>query len=129
MGVGPAIVFSAIVSGFGGILIVLATPRTAFPLLVSAGLATNFIRPVYNINQVSLRQAITPHRLQGRMNATMRFLILGAAPLGALLSGWLGGAVGLRHAMTIMVAGTLLPFLWVYFSPVRGLRTIPEGQD
>lgn len=129
MGVGPAIVFSAIVSGFGGILIVLAPPRTAFPLLVSAGLATNFIRPVYNINQVSLRQAITPHRLQGRMNATMRFLILGAAPLGALLAGWLGGAVGLRHAMTIMVAGTLLPFLWVFFSPVRGLRTIPEAQD
>jgi len=129
IGVGPAIVFSAIVSGFGGILIVLATPRTAFPLLVSAGLLTNFIRPVYNINQVSLRQAITPHRLQGRMNATMRFLILGAAPLGALMAGWLGGALGLRHAMTIMVAGTSLPFLWVVFSPVRGLHAIPEAQD
>jgi hypothetical protein len=39
---------------------------------------------VYNINQVSLRQAITAHRLPGRMNATMKFLTVDATPVGGL---------------------------------------------
>ncbi|HET6143636.1 MAG TPA: hypothetical protein VFE02_09010 [Candidatus Acidoferrales bacterium] len=129
MGVGPAITLSALLSGFAAIPIALATPRSAFPLLVFAGLMNSFLRPVYNINQVSLRQAMTPHRLQGRMNATMRFLIMGAAPLGALMGGALGDALGLRRAVAITVAGTILPFVWVYFSPVRGLRTMPEAAD
>jgi hypothetical protein len=42
------------------------------------GLATgNFANVVYNITQVSLRQAITPERLQGRMNAGMRWIVWG----------------------------------------------------
>ena len=36
---------------------------------------------VYNIQQVSLRQAITPERMQGRMNSVMRFLVWGPIPL------------------------------------------------
>ena len=51
--------------------------------------------PVYNINQVSLRQAITPDRLQGRMNASMRFIVWGTIPIGALMGGALGDAIGL----------------------------------
>ncbi len=39
---------------------------------------------VYNVNQVSFRQALTPDRLLGRMNATMRFLVWGTLPLGGL---------------------------------------------
>ena len=37
---------------------------------------------IYNVNQVSLRQAITPERMQGRMNATMRFIVWGTMPIG-----------------------------------------------
>lgn len=128
-GVGRAIVGSAFVGGFATIPVVLATPHTAFPLLVAAGVVGNFTALIYNINQVSLRQSITPHRLQGRMNATMKFLILGTMPLGGLLGGLLGGVLGLRPAIGITVAGSLLPFLWVYFSPVRELRQIPEAVD
>ena len=75
LGVGPVIVGSALVGGLGLIPAVLATRATAVPLLVLSGLLGSFRGPVYNINQVSLRQAITPDRLQGRMNATMRFLV------------------------------------------------------
>ena len=77
LGVGPVIVGSALVGGLGLIPAVLATRTTAVPLLVLSGLLGSFSGTVYNINQVSLRQAITPDRLQGRMNATMRFLVRG----------------------------------------------------
>jgi hypothetical protein len=99
------------------------------PLLVLSGSIGNFGALIYNINQVSLRQTITPHRLQGRMNATMKFVILGTMPLGGLLGGALGSALGLRPAIAITAAGSLLPFLWVFFSPLRRLREIPEAMN
>jgi hypothetical protein len=103
-----------------------AQPATAYPLLILSGLLFSFVNPVYNINQVSLRQAITPLRLQGRMNATMRFLVWGTIPLGGLLGGALGDAFGLRPAIAISALGGMTSFLWVLLSPVRTLRAIPE---
>src|SRR5207302_2046783 len=59
---------------FGG-LVTLATPLALLgaPVVILSllGFINNLMVPVYNINQVSLRQAITPDRVQGRMNATM----------------------------------------------------------
>src|SRR5438132_898600 len=82
--------------------------------------------PVYNVNQVSLRQAITPDRLQGRMNASMRFIVWGTIPLGALLGGGLGEALGLRPTIALMAVCSLLAPLWVLLSPVRQLRAQPQ---
>ena len=42
---------------------------------------------IYNVTQVSLRQAITPERIQGRMNSVMRFIVWGTIPLGAIVGG------------------------------------------
>jgi hypothetical protein len=82
--------------------------------------------PIYNITQVSLRQAITPHRLQGRMNASMRFMVWGTMPIGSLLGGLLGGLIGLRPTLLVGSLGLFLPFLWVLFSPIRVLREQPQ---
>ncbi len=128
-GVGHTILAATLIDGLGLISIPFATRATAFLVLVLAGLLTSFANPVYNINQVSLRQAITPDRLQGRMNATMRFLVWGTMPLGGLAGGVLGEALGLRPAIAISVAGGALAFLWVAFSPVRALRAIPEPAE
>ena len=96
-------------------------------LAIMAGQFVSFIGVVvYNINQVSLRQAIVPIRIQGRMNATMRFLVWGTIPLGALAGGIIGTFFGLRTAVGISIAGTTLASLWIFFSPVRSLKSIPE---
>ena len=42
---------------------------------MAAQILFGFGSVVYNITQVSLRQAITPERLQGRMNAAMRWVV------------------------------------------------------
>lgn len=128
-GVGRTIVGAAFLGGLGLIPVALATRKNAFVLLVLAGLLGSFAGPAYNINQVSLRQAITPHRLQGRMNATMRFLVWGTMPLGGLLGGALGEGLGLRAAIAVSAAGGLLAVLWVALSPVRALQTIPEPAE
>ena len=80
----------------------------------------------YNITQVSLRQAITPERLQGRMNASMRWIVWGTIPLGTLTGGALGGAYGLRTALWVGAIGGLFTFLPVLLSSVRSIRDMPE---
>lgn len=126
LGVGRVIVAAPLISGLGFVPVVLATPALAVPLLTLGALVSSFGYPIYNISQVSLRQAITPHRLQGRMNATMRFLVWGTMPLGALAGGALGQVLGLRPTIAIAAVGAALAFVWVWRSPVRALRQIPE---
>lgn len=129
LGVGRTIVFGGLVSGVGPWLLAAATPSTAVAMLV-AGIAVGSSGiPAYNINQVSLRQAITPDRLQGRMHATMRFVVWGTMPLGGFLGGTLGTLLGLRPTLIVSAAGTTLAFLWVLCSPVFGVREIPSGED
>lgn len=81
---------------------------------------------VYNINQVSFRQAITPPRMQGRMNASMRFIVWGTIPPGQILGGVIGATLGLSAAIWVGAIGSCAAFLFVLFSPVRSLRAMPE---
>jgi MFS family permease len=58
-----------------------------------------------NVTVLSIRQTLTPDTLQGRVAATNRFVAMGIAPLGALIGGFLGGAVGLRTTVLITAIG------------------------
>ncbi len=81
---------------------------------------------LYAINYLSLRQAITPDRLLGRMTATMRFLTVAAAPLGSLAGGALATAVGLRTTLlTVGVLGLALTAGAIAWSPVRRHHKLP----
>lgn len=84
---------------------------------------------VYNITQVSFRQALCPPELMGRMNATIRFLVWGTMPLGALLGGVLGSSLGVRTTILIGALGGLLAPLSVIFSPLRTMRELPTVSD
>jgi predicted MFS family arabinose efflux permease len=77
---------------------------------------------LYEINQVSLRQGIVSENIQGRVNATMQFLSLGATLAGSLLGGWLGGVLGLRYILAAGACGTLLAALVVWLTPLRNYR-------
>jgi MFS family permease len=125
IGVGPTIVLTAFTFGLPMLIIAVATPSVAIAYGSVAMFVATFGSVVYNINQVSFRQAITPERMQGRMNATMRFIVWGTIPLGNIIGGILGSTIGL-HA-TIWVSGALsfIPFLPVLFSPVRTIREMP----
>jgi MFS family permease len=128
LGVGPTIVVSTLVFGPAALPIALATPDMAMPALALAGLLQGFGGAVYNVNQVSLRQAITPLRLQGRMNASMRFIVWGAIPLGATLGGILGSIIGLNATIWVGAIGGLFAFVPVLLSPVRKVRELPTEE-
>jgi hypothetical protein len=79
------------------------------------------------VAQVSYRQAICPPRLLGRMNAAVRWVVWGTLPVGGLLGGALGTAAGVRTTLWIAFAGSWLAGWWVFFSPLRRLREIPQA--
>jgi len=129
-GVGGATIIGTAVGGPASLLIPFA-PRgsAAVAFLVASGIIGGFGAVVYNIQQVSLRQAITPARIQGRMNATMRFLVWGTIPLGSLTGGALAATVGLRPTLFIGAIGQFVSVLPIVLSPIRGLRDFPEPEE
>ena len=129
IGIGPTIVVSAALAGIASFSVPLAPPDDPFWVLVIGGVFVGFGVVVYNVNQVGLRQAITPDRMLGRMNATMRLIVWGTIPIGALLGGALGTLVGLQTALWVSAVGASLSFLPVLFSPVRSLREIPAQAE
>jgi MFS family permease len=125
IGLGPTLFVMIVAGGLGAILVPLAQYGWAVPLLLVATVIASFTNPVYNINQVSLRQAITPDRVQGRMNATVRTIIWGTMPIGALVGGLIGSTYGLLPAMYIGIAIWVLAGFWILLGPIR-LRVQPE---
>jgi len=84
---------------------------------------------VYNVAQVSFRQAICPDRLLGRMNASIRFLVWGTLPLGGLIGGVLGEWLGVRGALWVAMAGQAVAVVWVLASPLRTMRDLPQADE
>jgi MFS family permease len=129
LGLGTAIVFTAVIFSFGGLAYPLAPKSFPLPALMAGQLLFGFSAIAYNILQVSYRQAITPERLQGRMNAAMRWIVWGTIPLGTLAGGAIAQATSLHTALWV---GALLgtpTFLWVLLSPLRSVREIPQPVD
>jgi MFS family permease len=126
-GIGRTSFWAAVAGTVGPVLIPLApTGLGAVPVLVVASFVTALGPSIYGINYVSTRQAVTPDRLQARMNATTRFVVWGAMPLGALVAGVIAQFLGFRFALAAMAALglTCLPVLW--FSAFRRLKVLPE---
>jgi MFS family permease len=130
IGVGRAIVWAQLATVFG--LLIPLAPQDKYrsiPFFVVAEFVIGAAIVIYNVNQLSLRQALCPERLQGRMNAVMRFLVWGTIPLGNLIGGGIATTAGLRTTIWVGVVGAMLAAVPVALSPVRSVERIPEQVD
>jgi predicted MFS family arabinose efflux permease len=105
-----------------GFLIPLATPGVGVLFFAGGYAGSAFGTSLYNINQLSFRQRLCPPNLLGRMNATIRFVVSGVSPVGALAGGLIGTELGLRPTMWVAAAGEFAAAGLLLMSPVRGLR-------
>ncbi|SDZ44824.1 Predicted arabinose efflux permease, MFS family [Amycolatopsis xylanica] len=83
---------------------------------VIAGFGGSYLVIVTNVVAVSLQQSITPERLRGRVNATIKFLLFGAAPIGSLLGGIIASGFGTRVALSVAAAGLFANGVWYLVS-------------
>lgn len=119
----------AVLIGYAGpLLIPLVTGPT---VLAACGATAGFFLlrgglAVSNVAGTSLRQAVTPPELMGRMTAGMRTLMWGIGATGALAGGLIGGWLGLRAGMWVAAVGFVVAALPILFSRIPRLREMPS---
>lgn len=130
-GWGPGIMVGLLLVGLSDLLIPLVRGSVvvAVAVLMTAQCFFGLGLVIFNAGQVSLRQVMTPDKLQGRMNATMSFLAGAVVPLGGLLGGALGETIGLRPTLLLAALGEILSVLWLLLSPIRSQREQPVLVD
>ena len=131
IGPGPSLLLGLAVCGIGWLLLA-AAPVSALGRLMFAAMLVCFGFGAVQIfiNFLSLRQAVTPARLLGRMTSTMRWLILLPAGPGALIGGWLGEHVDLRASLVFAGCSALLVSIAAWRHPLlRGVRALPVPES
>lgn len=95
-------------------------------LLFAAGWTSwTFSATLCGVALTSYRQAACPPDLLGRVNAASRWVTWGTLPLGGVAGGALAATIGVRASLWVATIGGCLSGLWLFFSPLRGLRDIP----
>jgi hypothetical protein len=125
-GLGRTMTGALLIGGAFGPLIPLAAFAGPWALaLMMLAQSGDFTRTIFDIHAISLRQAVTPDRLLGRVMASMDLLAVVLIPFGALLGGWLGDTIGVTETLTIAIVGQFMANLWVILSPIRNLAAMP----
>ena len=125
LGVGRTLVVTSFGFSVASLPVAFAPDSWLFVAVAASIFVGGFFGVAWNINQISLRQAITPTRMQGKMNATMRFIVWGTIPLGQIVGGFLASVLGLHPTIVIGAVGGVIAFLPVALSPVRDIVTMP----
>jgi predicted MFS family arabinose efflux permease len=130
LGICPSMILANTLAVLGTLCIPLVQgpPEQVVLLLSGVLLVIGFAQPMMFIGGGTLRQAFSPPELIGRVSASITFTVISVVPLGALLGGALGDAIGPRGALLVAGVGILLTPLWLLFSPVRSLRTVVAGR-
>lgn len=129
LGIGPAIIWTAIGSSTLGVLtplaqgpVALATLMVFLPQLIGDGLQT-----IEGVGELSLVQGVVPDTILGRVNATLEVVSHGIGfPLGALSAAFVAEQLGVRSAIAIGWAGMAASILFLVLSPLMRLRTAAD---
>jgi hypothetical protein len=95
---------------------------TAAVLLVGQQLLGDGGMTVYLIGEQSLRQALLPETVIGRVTSFFVMLELGMLIAGSALGGWLGEAFGVRAAVVISFGVTAVALAVLWMSPAAKAR-------
>jgi MFS family permease len=129
-GPGRTVLFAFLLAGGLQVFLPLAG---SLPKVAAAGvlLGTQVVGDVFwaihRINEISLRQTLTPDRLLGRINASSQFMVAGMGPLGLLLGGALGEVLGSQVTLAIAVAGILSGSVWLFVGRFDKSPTLASG--
>lgn len=126
LGVGPTVCIATGVSAVGGILLAFAGGAPAAIVVGAAFFLQNASNPLFDVNVITIRQSITPQHLMSRTTAAIRTIIWGALPLGALVGGFLGAAIGTRLSIVVIGVALLVPACLTFVSPIRKIRAISD---
>jgi MFS family permease len=105
LGIGNSLALTNVLLGVAFLAWPLALLGSPVAILATLMFFAGIVDSIYNVSQVSLRQAVTPDRLQGRMTATMRTIFWGVRPLANVAGGFVAAGFG---APATIVIGSLI---------------------
>jgi MFS family permease len=109
-----------------GLLIPLTGPGLRLVFYVTGSLLAYTGIAVGNIIIAAFRQSYSPPGMCGRVTATMRFLIFGTSPIGALLGGSLGTWLGVRDALWVLLGAVALSGTLLLTRALTSRRDLPR---
>ncbi|MFN8594308.1 MAG: MFS transporter [Thermomicrobiales bacterium] len=126
--IGSVMIVSLLLAAVGQAFTPLATAAnlTGMLFLIGQQIVADAALTVYDINLVSLRQAIAPDQILGRVIASLRVIEVGAVLVGTVAAGYLGETIGLRNTLWLGVAASVLAAVILTLSPVRKVQRMPE---
>jgi MFS family permease len=131
IGIGPAYLLGMVL--FPAPIILVPAAGGPKPLVLGILFVSEFLSGVgvmiLDINASAFQTALTPDRLRARATGAFRFVNYGVRPLGALLGGALGSAMGLRPALWISSIAALAGILWMLPSPIPRMHELPETPE
>jgi predicted MFS family arabinose efflux permease len=80
---------------------------------------------IWTITTTTLRQAITPPGMLGRVTSMFLTANMGARPFGAALGGLAGEGLGIPGALALSTGAFVLQMALIGASPVRAMKTLP----
>ncbi|MER7968511.1 MFS transporter [Streptomyces sp. NPDC096080] len=98
-------------------------------MLVAGEFVSAFGLMLFDISGATLQQAITPDRLRSRMQGAQMAISYGVRPVGALVAGALGTLLGVRPTLWIAVVGGFVSVLFLFRSPLRRVRDLPDEAE
>jgi MFS family permease len=133
LGIGRAFFVSMIVFPAALILVPLTPPGTPLAMVIGMLLVMQFVAGfgvmVLDINASAIIPARTPDRIRSRVSGAWRFVNMGIRPIGAVVGGILGAAIGVRETLFVVTVLQLVGVLWLVGSPVLKLHDVPDAAD
>jgi predicted MFS family arabinose efflux permease len=126
IGLGPALVLGFAVFPVAMLLFPLARVLPAVPVVAGLFAIGTLFGAGADLNQLTLRQTLTPDPFLGRMNSIFRTVVWGAIPLGNFVGGVLGSSIGIVDTFWIGGVIALFGCLAMWLSPVGRLRNSPS---
>jgi MFS family permease len=133
IGLGPAYVLGCFIFPASLVLVPIAAPGMPMPIILLLILLSEFGAGlgvmILDINIGAINNARIGDRIRARANGAYRFINYGVRPIGALLGGFLGAAIGVREALFVVTIAACFGILWMIGSPILRLRDLPEAAE
>jgi MFS family permease len=127
IGVGRTMQLGVSLFGPSMLVFALAPPALIGPAFGFMLFAHGLGIAIHNVNQVTVRQVLTPDELRARVSAVTRLVGFGAIPAGTVLGGVIGELAGIQWSLiagSIGLAAGSLPYLLIRVGRLRAISEL-----
>jgi predicted MFS family arabinose efflux permease len=128
LGSARALLALQVVAGPPALLVPLGGPGAGLVAMVAGMLLVGIGVVAGNIVRGAWRNRYVPEHMVARQVTTAQVVNLGTMPLAGIAAGIMGTQLGLRPTIAIMAAIHVLACVSLFWSPLRGLRDMPEPE-